>query len=157
MILITPNPIWHFAKSQWNLNLQKLTGKWHRSMMNHMKCRHLIVAFSHHKEYCIKKLWKFTKIVNIGYVHHLQRQILIISPLILCSSYPHRCWIVRWIECFASPIIFAKPTSYSTLQEDVKAYKNMHKIICNQKLSELEGFAIFHETWAQHLKGSALS
>lgn len=33
----------------------------------------------------------------------------------------------------------------------------MHKIICNQKLSELEGFAIFHETWAQHLKGSALS
>lgn len=56
-------------------------------MVNHVKCRHLIIPLPHHKEYRIKKLREFAEIVDVGYVHHLQTQTLIIfdSSLFFCS------------------------------------------------------------------------
>ena len=46
-------------------------GDWHNSVMNNMQCGHLIVTFSHHKEYCVEKFGEFREVIPPASGSHL--------------------------------------------------------------------------------------
>lgn len=52
--------------------LSELTTEWHDTVMNDMKCRHLIITFPQYKEECVKEFSKFTKIIPPTEICHLQ-------------------------------------------------------------------------------------
>lgn len=50
----------------------ELTTEWHDTVMNDMKCRHLIITFPQHEKECVEEFSKFTKIIPPTEVCHLE-------------------------------------------------------------------------------------
>jgi hypothetical protein len=124
-----------------------LTCKGHSAVMDYMKRRNLIIALPQHKKYRIEQLRKLAEVIAIGSRHHLRKSLIsIICPPLLITkySYSHRVFISGFTKRFAEDIVLTKPTRHSTFPEQIKADKDMHKIVCNQQLPELKWLTILH-------------